>query len=81
MNPVQRLELFLTGKTFVGYRKLSPTWKEAQPFYAFRCPTHGIVEDYLHGFEGYEYLNCPLCPIKSIHPDLVEIVVQEALDG
>ena len=78
MNPLQRLELFLTGKAFVGYRK-RPGWSKANPFYAFRCPIHGIVEDYPHGY--HERLDCPLCQPKSVHPDLVEKVVQEALDG
>jgi len=59
MNQIQRLELLLTGKAFVGYRKLSPKWKEALPFYAFRCPKHGLVEDYPHGY--HERLKCPEC--------------------
>ena len=80
MNPLQRLELFLTGRTYVGHQR-RPGWVGSLPFYAFRCPKHGIVEDHLRGFEGDEYLNCPLCLKKSVHPDLVERVVQEALDG
>ena len=80
MNPLQRLELFLTGKAYVGHRR-KPGWARALPFYIHRCPVHGLVEDYVHGFKGGEYLNCPLCLKKSVHPDLVEKVVQEALDG
>jgi len=74
MNALQRLELILTGRTFVGYRNIP----RKTAFYAFKCPIHGIVEDYQHGYK--ERLDCPLCPsIKSVHPDLTEKVVQEAL--
>lgn len=81
MNPLQRLELFLTGRAFLGAQK-RPGWKGHLPFYAFRCPIHGIVEDYPHGYN--EHLDCPKCTrerVRSVHPDLVEKVVQEALDG
>ena len=78
MNALQRLELFLTGRAYVGHRR-RPGWKGTLPFFAFKCPIHGIVIDYPHGY--HERLDCPLCPIKSVHPDLVEKVVQEALDG
>lgn len=80
MNPFQRLELFLTGKAYVGHRR-KPGWAGALPFFAFKCPIHGIVEDYIHGFEGDEYLSCPRCQYESRHPDLVEKVVKEVLDG
>ena len=77
LNPFQRLELFLTGKVYVGHRG-RPGWGPL-PFYAFRCPIHGIVEDYPHGYG--EHLDCPRCRLESVHPDLVEKVVREALDG
>jgi len=96
MNPLQRLELFLTGIAYVGHRR-RPGWKGSLPFFAFRCPIHGIVEDYPHGYYTKEdigtwnipiytdgvrsKLSCPRCrrEIRSVHPDLVEEVVQEAL--
>ena len=30
-----------------------------KPFYRFRCPKHGMVENYLHGYA--EILRCPEC--------------------
>lgn len=58
MNQFQRLELFLTGRAFIGHRK-RPGWKKTLPLYAFRCPKHGIVEDYPHGYN--DRLDCPEC--------------------
>ena len=78
MNPLQRLELILNGRAYIGHRT-QPGWNNTLPFFAFRCPEHGIVEDYPHGY--YSRLDCPLCQPKSVHPELVEKVVQEALDG
>jgi len=78
LNLLQRLELFLTGRAYVGHRRL-PGWKGPLPFFAFKCPVHGIVEDYPHGWGTS--LNCPRCKRETVHPDLVEKVVQEALDG
>ena len=43
---------------YVGHRQLEG-WKGALPFYEFKCPVHGLVESYLHGF--YEVLRCPQC--------------------
>ena len=81
MNALQRLELFLTGKAYVGHRT-GPGWNGTLPFYAFRCHKHGMVEDYQRGWD--ENLDCPKCVsslLKSVHPDLVEKVVQVVLDG
>ena len=78
MNALQRLELFLTGKAYVGHRR-KPGWAKPHPFFAFKCSIHGIVEDYFHGFEGNEYLNCPRCQIEGRHPKVVEEVVEEVL--
>jgi len=76
MNFLQRLELFLTGRAYVGHRRLTG-WKGSLPFFAFKCPKHGIVEDYPHGYNSR--LDCPRCKRENIHPDLTEKVVQEAL--
>jgi len=43
---------------YIEHRQLEG-WKGALPFYRFRCPKHGMVESYLHGF--YEVLRCPQC--------------------
>ena len=58
MNLIQRLRLKLRGCLFVGYRKM-PGWRTPLPFYIFRCPTHGTVESYPHGYGGQ--LMCPKC--------------------
>ena len=58
MNIFQRIELYLTGKAYLEHRKL-PGWKGSLPFYIFRCPKHGLVEDYQHGYN--KYLECPKC--------------------
>jgi len=34
-------------------------WKAPIPHYAFRCPIHGIVVNYAHGFN--QRLECPEC--------------------
>jgi len=69
MNPIQRLKLHLTGRAYIGHRK-KPGWKEPLPFYKFRCPKHGIVEDYPHGYN--ERLDCPLCQIQRIRDFIQE---------
>ena len=43
---------------YVEHRQLEG-WKGPLPFYRFRCPKHGMVESYLHGY--YEVLRCPEC--------------------
>jgi len=76
MNSLQRLELFLTGRAYVGHRR-RPGWTGSLPFFAFKCPKHGIVEDYPHGYNSR--LDCPRCRREIVHPDLTEKVVQEDL--
>ena len=78
MNPLQRLELFLTGKAYVGHRR-RPGWKGPLPFFAFKCPTHGIVEDYPHGY--YSRLSCPICKAPIIYSNYIDKIEQEALLG
>jgi hypothetical protein len=58
LSSVQRLRLRLFGRVFVGWGSRRG-WRSELPFYAFRCPVHGIVEDYPHGYHGR--LDCPLC--------------------
>jgi hypothetical protein len=55
---LQRLHLRLTGRVRVGWMR-RPGWRGELPFYAFRCPIHGIVVDYPHGHSGR--LECPRC--------------------
>jgi hypothetical protein len=54
----QRVKLRLGGCVYVGDR-MREGWRGPIPFYAFRCPRHGVVEDYEHGFS--RYLCCPKC--------------------
>lgn len=54
----QRLALRLTGKTYVGHYS-KPGWSGALPFYAFECPTHGLVSNYPMGYG--KRLECPKC--------------------
>jgi len=66
LKAMQRLTLRLRGHVFVGYRT-RPGWRGALPFYAFKCPEHGLVEDYPHGYK--QILDCPLCK-KARSPPL-----------
>ena len=34
-------------------------WKRELPFYVFKCPKHGYVIDYPHGYN--QRLECPEC--------------------
>ena len=54
----QRVKLRLFGNVFTE-RRTRPGWKGPLPFYAFKCPVHGVVEDYPHGYRGV--LRCPKC--------------------
>jgi len=58
LNIFQRLELWLRGHTYVGHR-MQPGWRGPLPFYAFRCPEHGLVVNYPQGFS--HILRCPIC--------------------
>ena len=54
----KRLVLWLCGHIYIGSRSM-PGWSGPLPFYAFRCPVHGLVVDYPRGFN--DRLRCPLC--------------------
>jgi hypothetical protein len=54
----QRLMLRIFKKAYLGHHTKSG-WTGTLPFYAFRCPTHGVVVDYPHGYNNR--LDCPLC--------------------
>lgn len=55
---LERLRIQLQGHVYVG-DKLEEGWKEPLPYYAFKCPIHGIVYDYPHGYD--KRLECPIC--------------------
>jgi hypothetical protein len=63
LTHLQRLEIRLLGRAFVGYRERGG-WRQPLPFYAFRCPVHGYVEDYPHGHAGR--LECPMCSPREV---------------
>ena len=54
----KRLILSLAGQVYVEHRTMSG-WNGSLPFYAFKCPDHGIVVDYPHGYD--QRLDCPKC--------------------
>ena len=58
MNLWQRFNLWLRGYVYMGHRR-RPGWSGSLPFYMFRCPIHGLVENYPAGYE--EKLRCPHC--------------------
>jgi len=53
-----RLRMQLSGYIYVGDRQRR-NWKGPLPHYAFRCPVHGVVESYPHGYD--QRLECPKC--------------------
>jgi len=54
----QRLILHISGQVYVGH-ETRPGWSGSLPFYVFKCPIHGLIKDYHHGFD--DRLDCPLC--------------------
>lgn len=58
LSLTQKFRLRLFGHVSVGTR-MKEGWKAPIMHYAFKCPVHGIVVSYPHGFE--ERLDCPKC--------------------
>lgn len=58
MSLMQRLRIQLNGYIYVGDRQ-KEGWSGSLPFYKFKCPVHGWVENYPHGYD--QRLECPLC--------------------
>ncbi|MFH0850542.1 MAG: hypothetical protein V1924_06355 [Candidatus Bathyarchaeota archaeon] len=58
LSTLQRVRLQLIGHVYVGDRRRDG-WSGPLPHYAFRCPIHGLVEDYPHDYK--ERLECPIC--------------------
>ena len=59
----QKIRLELLGITPTEKKKL-PGWNGELQFYAFKCPVHGIVEDYPHGYR--QVLSCRKCRKKEL---------------
>ena len=55
---LNRLKLRLSGYVYVEDR-IELGWREPLPFYLFKCPVHGYVESYQHGYD--KKLVCPKC--------------------
>ena len=55
---LERIKLQLIGYSYHGEEK-KEGWKEALPFYIFKCPIHGYVKNYVKGYN--ERLECPIC--------------------
>ena len=60
---LNRLKLQLNGYVYVGDKKRND-WKGPLPHYAFKCPKHGIVVDYPHGYN--QRLECPFCREEQV---------------
>ena len=58
LNLLDRLQLKLTGYVYVG-SKQKEGWRGPIAHYLFKCPVHGLVIDYPHGFDSI--LVCPIC--------------------
>jgi hypothetical protein len=54
----QRLQLWIQGYAYVG-KKQKEGWRGKLNFYVFKCPEHGLVVDYPHGYS--KSLTCPYC--------------------
>ncbi|TRO51285.1 hypothetical protein E2P71_09320 [Candidatus Bathyarchaeota archaeon] len=63
LTKIQLISLKLMGITPTSKRKL-PGWRGELQFYAFNCPTHGVVEDYPHGYG--QTLRCSKCLKKDM---------------
>ena len=57
LNLIEKLKIQLKGHIYIGNEKREG-WKEAAPFYMFKCPVHGYVKN---AIKGRERLECPEC--------------------
>lgn len=67
---LQRLKLQLAGYVYVG-NQMREGWKDSLPHYAFRCPEHGVIVDYPHGYENR--LRCPLCSAEEAEKNKIRV--------
>ncbi len=63
LNLWQRLLVELGFYVQVGERRF-PGWSGSLMFYAFKCPKHGLVVDYIHGYDDVPC--CPKCVDEKI---------------
>jgi len=62
LSLAQRIQLKVAGSAPTE-RRSRPGWRGELQFYAFRCPVHGLVENYPQGYG--EVLVCPECKAAS----------------
>lgn len=58
LSLIQKIKMKINGRVYIEHRT-RPGWKGSLPFYAFKCPAHGVVIDYTHGVD--DYVACPKC--------------------
>jgi hypothetical protein len=64
---LNRLKMQLSGFVYVGDRRRDG-WRGPLPHYVFRCPVHGLVESYPHGYD--QRLECPKCREEKTAPEI-----------
>lgn len=62
MSFAERIKMRLNGYIYIGQR-WNPGHRGPLPYYRFRCPVHGLVESYPHGYE--KILRCPFCQAST----------------
>ena len=72
LNPTfsQRLRVRLLGQAYIGHRR-NPGWKEALPFYLFKCCKHGYQVSRPSGYN--QNLICSEC-FREKHPEDIELL-------
>ena len=71
---LEKLKLKLSGNVYVG-KQMKEGWKESLPFYAFKCPKHGIVKSYTKGYENK--LECPNCIEEEKKKVIIETRIRQ----
>jgi len=74
MNILQWVSLKILGYAYISSRTY-PGWNAAIPFYRFRCPQHGPVENYPQGYA--EILRCPKCDLEASRGEAIKRTEEE----
>jgi len=65
MKPTLAQKIIIHLRGHVATRKIKQSgWSQPIQHYMFKCPIHGYVEDYPHGFNAR--LECPFCKGQSV---------------
>ena len=59
----KRVRLRLFGKVYLKMKR-RPGWEHYLPFYIVKCPVHGLIETYPHGYD--ELLKCSECQREAL---------------